>query len=95
MPRYFFDCYDGRAFVPDQYGIELPDKDEAVDHAAILAQTLLTEAVPTVGSLNVSVMVRALDGSQVYVGHCSFHGLQTVRDDAENAVTQVADRPSF
>jgi hypothetical protein len=76
MATYFFDCFDGRNFHTDFYGMDLVDVDETADHAACLAQALLSESSDSVGMRAVTVTVRSAEGAQVYVAHCTFHGMK-------------------
>lgn len=76
MATYFFDCFDGKSFHTDLHGMELLDVDETADHAACLAQALLGESSDSVGTRAVTVTVRSADGAQVYVAHCTFHGMK-------------------
>ena len=86
MPRYFFDCHDGKAFQPDVYGIEITNDDEAAVQGACLARTLVTEVTDSFGPSAVTVVVRSDGGSVVYTAHCSFQGLQMPDQDQLDAI---------
>lgn len=74
MPKFYFDCIDGAERHPDAYGVELKDVEEAADHAACLAGTMLNETMRTEGLRAIAVVVRTGDSEAVYAAHCTFHG---------------------
>lgn len=76
MPRYYFDCFDGREFHIDKFGMDLQNASEAVEHGSCLAVEMLGEAPPSIGTCSVSVMVRSSEGEHLYTAHCSFNGFK-------------------
>lgn len=46
MPRYFFDTFDGKAFIPDEEGQDLKDLDAARRVAQEALREMIRDALP-------------------------------------------------
>ena len=58
MQRYYFDCRDGEAFIPDEEGLEFDGIEAARDEATRTLAEMAKEALPGVGRREFEIEVR-------------------------------------
>ncbi|MBH0619326.1 hypothetical protein I3A86_24815 [Salmonella enterica] len=81
MPTFYFDVYDGQKATYDEFGVELPNLDEATDEAAALLPELAREVIPSQQSNSFGAAVRDENGEILYRAVLLFQGQRTADDD--------------
>ena len=66
MPRYFFDTYDGEAFIRDEDGLVLEDLQQARDEAVLALPDIARETLPDGDRRDYVVEVRDEAGRKVW-----------------------------
>ena len=65
MPRFYFDCFDGREWARDDLGLECPSLDYALDEAQEALPEILREEILDHWALSLRVRIRDETGRQV------------------------------
>lgn len=81
MPTFYFDVYDGQKATHDEFGVELPNLDEATDEAAALLPELAREVISSQQSNSLGAAVRDENGKILYRAVLLFQGQRTADDD--------------
>lgn len=74
MRIYYFDCFDSRGPHLDTVGMVLSNASEAAEQATGVLSHMLAEHTDTLGSHEVTILVRSDQGKPIYIAHGAMQG---------------------